>query len=293
MEDITELNRRLGAAGRIVFREGPGGVPIAALVAPQGVCEVSLLGAQVLSYRALGFQDALWLSPLAEFAEGKAIRGGVPVCWPWCGKAPAASPAGTPAHGFARKALRRAVGSEYGARDTELTLELTEADASDPVWPHRYRLTLTVTLGDCLTIDLQTRNLDDHPFAYGEALHAYLRVGDARQVRLFGVLPEPIAFPEDATVDEVHPRPDVVAALRDPVMGRALAVAADDAAGVVVWHPALAHAFADMPLEGPRRFVCVEPANPHHIGGEITLAPGRSHTLTLRLQPSLLQETEP
>lgn len=291
MEDVLTLNRRFGAPGRIAFREGPGGVPIAALVAPQGTCEVSLLGGQVLSYRVLGFQDALWLSPLAEFAEGKAIRGGVPVCWPWFGKAPQGFPEGTPAHGFARKAFWRVAGSEYGARDTALTLELTEKDATHPAWPHRYRLTLTVTLGDCLTLDLQTRNLDEHPFVYGEALHTYLRVGDARKVQLFGVRSEPIAFPDEQTLDEVISLPEPVAALQDPVMGRVLGLAADDAAGVVVWHPALEHSFADVPLEGPRRFVCVEPVNPHHIGGEITLAPGRAHTLTLRLQPTLMQES--
>lgn len=289
MDDVLELNRRFGAPGRIAFRAGPGGFPIAALVAPQGVCEVCLLGGQVLSYRAPGFQDALWLSPLAEFAEGKAIRGGVPVCWPWFGKAPAGFPEGTPTHGFARKALWRVAGSEYGARDTALTLELTEADATDPAWPHPYRLTLTVTLGDCLTLDLQTRNMGDHPFTYGEALHAYLRVGDARQARLFGVGQAPIAFSDEITHDEVYPCADVVAALRDPVMERVLGVAADDASGVVVWHPALGEAPADVPLGGPRRFVCVEPANPHHIGGEITLAPGRAHTLTLRLQPTVLR----
>ncbi len=291
--DILALNQRFGAAGRIAFREGPGGIPLAVMVAPQGVCELSLLGGQVLSYRVLGFQDALWLSPLAEFEVGKAIRGGVPVCWPWFGKAPDTLPAGTPSHGFARKALWRVVGSEYGTRETELRLELTDADASDPAWDYHYQLTLTITLGDCLTLDLQTRNLDARPFTYGEALHAYLRVGDARQAQLYGVGEGAIAFSDEATHDVVYAQADVTAALRDPLMERAIGVAADDAAAVVVWHPALDHAMADMPLSGPRHFVCVEPANPHHTGGEITLASGQAHNLTLRIQPTLLKETTP
>ncbi len=291
METLFDLNRRFGAPGRIAFREGPGGHPIALLVAPQGTCEVSLLGGQVLSYRVLGFPDTLWMSPLAVFTEGRAIRGGVPICWPWFGKAPAGFPEGTPSHGFARKAVWRVVGSEYSARDTELTLDLTDADATDPVWPYRYRLTLTITLGDCLTLDLQTRNLDEAPFTYGEALHAYLRVADARHARLLGVTPEPLTFSDDDAHDVVYPVPDVVAALHDPVMERAIGVAADDAAGVVVWHPALEPQLPDAPMEAPRHFICVEPANPHHIGGEITLAPGQAHTLTLRLQPTFLKET--
>lgn len=288
MDDLLFLNRRFGVPGRIAFREGPGGDPLAVLVGPRGSCEVSLYGGQVLSYRAPGFQDALWLSPLAEFARGKAIRGGIPVCWPWFGKAPEGMPAGTPSHGFARRALWRVAGTEVDAQRTELTLVLTEADATDPVWPFRYNLTLTVTLEETLTVDLQARNLDDVPFTFGEALHTYLRVGDARQVTLVGVGQEgPIRFADDATHDVVYPQDDVVALLRDPVMGRDLALAADDASAVVVWHPALDCGLADVSLEGPRHFVCVEPANPHHVGGQITLAPGEAHVLTLRLQPTL------
>ncbi len=287
---IEALNRRFGAAGRVVFREGPGGFPIAVLIAPQGSCEVSLYGGHVLSYRALGFQDTLWMSPLAEFVEGKAIRGGIPVCWPWFGKAPAGMPEGTAAHGFVRRAPWQVTGSSYGARDTELTLELTEAQATDPAWPHKYRLTLTITLGDCLTLDLQTRNMDDVPFTYGEALHTYLRVGDIRQAEVYGVEEGAIRFTDDTMHDVVYPKADCVAAVRDPVMERAIGVAADDAAAVVVWNPPLESGMSDVPLEGPRHFVCVEPANPHHTGGEITLKPGEAHTLTMRVQPTVLKE---
>ncbi len=283
------LNDRFGASGRIVFRDGPGGTPIAVLLAPQGVCEVSLYGGHILSYRVLGFQETLWMSPLAEFAPGKAIRGGIPVCWPWFGKAPAGMPEGTPAHGFARRSLWRVVGTSYGARDTELTLELTHDDATDPAWPHAYRLTLTVTLGDCLTVDLQTRNMDTVPITYGEALHTYIRVGDIRQTQVYGVEDAPIAFTDDTMHDVVYPKPDIIAAVRDPVMERVVGVAADDAAAVVVWNPPLECDMADVPLEGPRHFVCVEPSNPHHTGGEITLQPGEAHTLTMRLQPTDLK----
>lgn len=284
MTDIPALNRRFGAAGRIAFREGPGDGAIAALVAPKAVCEVALHGGQVLSYRPLGHRDALYLSPLADFAPGKAIRGGIPVCWPWFGAAPEGMPPGTASHGFARRALWHPVESEYSANETALTLELTHEDATDSAWPFPYQLKLTITLGDCLTLDLQTRNLGDKPFTCGEALHAYLRVADARRATLHGIGPAPIAFSDDHGIDTVFPQGDIVAALTDPVLERTVAVAADDASAVVVWHPPLAHDFADLPLEGPRHFVCVEPANPHHTGGQFTVAPGQAHTLTMRLQ---------
>ena len=288
MNDTPDtLNHHFGAPGRIAFREGPGGIPVAALIAPHGACELSLLGGQVLSYRPRGFQDVLWLSPLAEFSEGKPIRGGIPICWPWFGKAPAGLPSDAPNHGFARTARWRVIGSEQDTQTTAITLELTDQDATHPAWPTPYRLTLTVTLGDCLTLDLQTRNLVDSAVIYGEALHAYLRVADSRQITLYGLGEKPLVFTDDAAHDIVYPKTDPILALWDPVMERILALAADDASAVVVWHPALAHALPDMPLEGPRHFLCVEPANPHHTGGQITLRPGEAHTLTLRLQATL------
>ncbi len=284
MTEIEELNRRFGAAGRVAFRPGPDGLPLAVLIAPQGVCEVSLFGGQVLRYRPLGFQDALWLSPLADFSGARAIRGGIPVCWPWFGKAPEGMPEGTPSHGFARLALWRVTESSYSAKETTLSLELTDRDATHPAWKTPYRLTLEISLGDCLTLDLQTRNLASEPVTYGEALHAYLRVADIRQASLFGLGEAPLRFDEAQTFDTVFPKADPTLLLADPVMERMTAFSADDASAVVVWHPALEHTIDDMPLDAPRHFLCVEPANPHHTGGQITLKPGEAHTLTLRLQ---------
>ncbi|MDO5463016.1 MAG: D-hexose-6-phosphate mutarotase [bacterium] len=287
MSDTVEmLNQRYGAAGRIAFREGPGGMPLAVLIAPQGSCEVSLYGGQVLTYRVLGYQDALWLSPLAEFSAGKAIRGGIPICWPWFGAAPKHLPEGTPSHGFARKSLWRVAETTYGTRDTEMTLILTHEDATDAAWPYKYELKLTIALGDCLTLTLQTRNMDDKPFIYSEALHTYLRVGDAREISLVGVKEAPMHFEDMVTHDEVIPHEDVMAGIVDPVMDRVLGIAAEDTAAVVVWHPSLEGLPGDIPLEGPRKFLCVEPANPHHTESEITLKPMEAHIITMRVQPT-------
>ncbi|MEG1480236.1 MAG: D-hexose-6-phosphate mutarotase [Kiritimatiellia bacterium] len=288
---IEALNQRWGVAGRIVFREGPNGVPVVVLAAPNGVCELSLKGGQVLSYRAKGFQNALWLSPLAEFAQGKPIRGGIPVCWPWFGKAPADFPTDTGAHGFARTAEWRVAGSEYGAADTSITLMLTEEDATSPAWQYRYQLKLTISVGDCLTLDLQTRNMDAVPFRYSECLHTYLSVADSAQVEVFGVEEQAVTFRDDVPHDVIYPKENGVVALRDPVMERVLGIVAEDASAIVVWHPALNNTLADVAPDGARRFVCIEPANAHQQGcSPITLAPGTAHTLSMRLQPTFIKE---
>jgi glucose-6-phosphate 1-epimerase len=50
-----------------------------------GTVIVALHGAQVLSWVPAGHQDVFWLSPSSRPAPA-AIRGGVPICWPWFGK---------------------------------------------------------------------------------------------------------------------------------------------------------------------------------------------------------------
>lgn len=45
--------------------------------------KVALHGAQVISWKPKDEEEVLYLSPDAVFKEGKAIRGGVPICWPW------------------------------------------------------------------------------------------------------------------------------------------------------------------------------------------------------------------
>ncbi len=289
-QTVEMLNQKYGSPGRIVFREGPGGMPVVVLASPHGVCEVSLYGGQVLSYRAKGYTDALWLSPLANFAEGAAIRGGVPVCWPWFGVPPADYPQGTPTHGFARKALWRVIESSYAAADTELVLALTQKEATCEAWPHAYQLRLTINLGEHLKLDLETTNVDTHPFTYSQALHAYFRVADVEQVELIGVTPAALTFDTLTTYDVIHPTERGLAIVRDPVMERNLNVVSEHATAFVIWQPALDNGMADVPLSGAKKFLCVEPATPHHDDfTPVTLQPGERHTLTLKIQPSELK----
>lgn len=66
---------------------------------PQVKASFALQGAHLLSWKPVGEEEVLWLSNNTPFKTGVALRGGVPICWPWFG--PAAQQ-GLPSHGFAR-----------------------------------------------------------------------------------------------------------------------------------------------------------------------------------------------
>src|SRR5690554_6954112 len=61
---------------------------------------VAFQGAQLLSFCPAGEAEWLWLSPNARFEEGRAIRGGIPLCGPWFGSR--LDNPGLPKHGFLR-----------------------------------------------------------------------------------------------------------------------------------------------------------------------------------------------
>jgi glucose-6-phosphate 1-epimerase len=99
--DIEALNAGLGIEGVLRFTEGRGGLAMIEIANEHATALISPYAGQVLAYRPVGAgEDLLFVSDRAHFAEGKAIKGGIPICWPWFGPDPDGK--GRPAHGFVR-----------------------------------------------------------------------------------------------------------------------------------------------------------------------------------------------
>ena len=94
---LEQFNESFGIPGRVMFDSGTGALTRARLTTPWSTAEVYLHGAQVTGFQKVGEPPLLFLSRQSRFEPGKAIRGGVPICFPWFGPRP-----GGPAHGFAR-----------------------------------------------------------------------------------------------------------------------------------------------------------------------------------------------
>ena len=87
----------------VSYKEGPGGLPSVVIHNAFGEATISLLGANVIDWTPKDSEPVIWLSDEASFEQGKSIRGGVPICWPWFGAHE--SNADFPGHGFARTEL--------------------------------------------------------------------------------------------------------------------------------------------------------------------------------------------
>lgn len=249
-------------------------------------------GALVLRWAPTGTAPVLFAHPYVPVRAGTPPHAGIPVCWPWFGAGRDGGMA--PSHGFARSATWAFLGQESDGDAAVLSHRLTADDATDPAWPHPYRLDLVARFGASLELALSTTNTGDEPFVVEEALHAYLAVGDVRRVSLGGL--DGAAFHDKVTGGDRTQEGDLVltgetdrvyrstadVVLTDPVLGRRLTVSTEGAANRVVWNPwaEKGPVIADIGDQWPR-FVCVEAANV--LGDVVTVGPGETRSMTYRL----------
>ena len=273
-------------------------LPVLRIHTPQASALVSLHGGQLLSYLPEAHEDLLWLSPTSK-APPQAIRGGVPVCWPYFGRQD--QPAHVPQHGFARNTqwTLSQVRREHDG-GIELALELP-AHPDTPL-----RATQTLHIGRSLRQSLTTRNMGNSVQRFTCALHSYFRVSDARQVRVRGleglryvdkfdgaihqqVADWDLCDPRDpGRCDRLYADAGTRFELIDSNAGRVIRLTTSGSGSLVVWNPGAAGAAAmdDVGVAQWSRFVCLEAAN---AGADlIELAPGQQHVLGQEVQVSAL-----
>ncbi|MFM5382793.1 D-hexose-6-phosphate mutarotase [Aeromonas veronii] len=266
------------------------GLPVLTINNDYAKAEISLFGAHVLSYQRHGEPASIWLSDKAVLDGSKPVRGGIPICWPWFGPAPARVGSGKPSHGFARTTLWMLDGVSDHADGTLVHLSLRDSDATRALWDHPFELELDVLVGKELSLVLTTRNTGSQPLTYSGALHTYLQISAPEAVSVSG-LGEPYADKltgQDAKqqgaltlsgpLDRVYWQPEALVKVQDGE--RETRVVSGNHDSVVVWTPWLegATAMADMSDDGYRTMLCVEAA----IAGEagVTVAPDEEHSLS-------------
>src|SRR5262245_32434766 len=84
-ETYAEVDRRFGIADLAHVVEGQGGLPKVRITSPEVAAEMYLHGAHVTSWKPTGTEEVFFVSRQSRWEHGRAIRGGVPVCFPWFG----------------------------------------------------------------------------------------------------------------------------------------------------------------------------------------------------------------
>jgi glucose-6-phosphate 1-epimerase len=292
-KQIELLNAQFALDGHIYFQVGEGGLPVAKVDNGLAIAEVYLHGGHVVAFQPQNSEPVLWLSPLAQFQNDKAIRGGVPVIWPWFG--PHATDSNKPQHGFARTAAWR-VGATKALVDgtTQLQLVLNDSSVTRALWPYAFELSLTVTVGAELKIELTSRNAGEQSFTAGAALHSYFALGDVQQMHVDGLRAcnyidqldgNEIKQQNDAVrieqeTDRIYVDTETTCVIYDAKLLRQVHIKKTGSRSTVVWNPwaEKAKAMRDFSDEGYQNMLCIETANAASDVRQLT--PGETHTLS-------------
>ena len=258
--------------------------------------KIALQGAHVMAWQPKSQQHpVLWLSSNARYVQGRSIRGGIPICWPWFGAHPTD---GTLCpHGFARVMPWQMIDAETiknGA--TRLVFQMLEPEESKRQLTYSFVLTLTITIGETLRMDLATTNNADHPFMVGEALHTYFHVSDVASIHIQGledalyadkvinyerrVETSDIRFKSE--FDRVYLNTNADCVIHDAGLDREIRISKSGSQSTVIWTPwqEKAEQMADMGAPNEwRSMICVETANA--LENSVVISPKRTHTLSV------------
>lgn len=270
----------------------PGGREFLEVDHPAVRARIALQGAQIIECVPAGQGPLLWMSPIDPARPDTALRGGIPLCWPWF-----ADERAGPAHGIARTSpwqLRRAESDPQGVR---LLLELPEEQIHRQLPGEYWAVHVEFVLGDSLSVTLTSTNTGTRTQKLSQALHAYLPVDDIHQARITGL--EGVAYIDKVQRGAVHYQQEPIefttetdrvyfdtsgeVVLSDG-SGEALCVQRAGSQSVVVWNPWLdkAKRLSQFPPDGYRHMVCIEAANAGPDGRLIE--PGQSHALSTRIR---------
>ena len=292
-----ELTAEFGIAGVLDFVETERGL-VKANISLDGVTgELYLQGAHVTAWQPPNERPVLFTSPNSVFAPGRAIRGGIPIVFPWFG--PSRHTPTAPQHGFARTAMWHLDRVETaGSGSLTLTLSLGDGDVGSPFWPERFRATYTVTFAQTLSLRLAVQNRAMHPILFEEALHSYFAISNVTEIAVSGFAGKTYIDKTDADrrkvqaadlatitaeTDRVYLDTPGQCIIEDRGWRRRIVIEKDGAASSVVWNPwaEKAAAMADLGDPAWRRMVCVETGN--IADNEILLAADAEHQMSTRI----------
>ncbi len=175
-----------------------------------------------------------------RLVEGRPVRGGVPVCWPWFAKQD--RPPDAIQHGFVRRMRWRVVTcAERPDGRVRVLMQVAAPPEGWPGglgWPADCAPELEVLVGDALELSLRTVNRGDAPVTLTQALHTYFRVGDVRRIgiaglqglryldklRDFGEFAQEAAWSFDSACDRIYLRSGARHRIDDPVLERSIAI---------------------------------------------------------------------
>jgi glucose-6-phosphate 1-epimerase len=303
MQTFDDLNAAFAIPGILSFDDTTG-LTRASITTPACTAELYLHGAHITAWQPVGCEPVLFLSEKSLFAPDKAIRGGVPIIFPWFGSrtaTPESARTDGPSHGFARIQPWQLDFAAVAGDDLHLSLTLEPTELSRSLGFDHFLLAYQITVGRELRLRLSIANNGDTPLHLEEALHSYFHVGDVEQARVHGLAnieyldktdnlvrkrqAEPVLMLTGPT-DRPYLNTTAPVAVEDPILHRRITVTKSNSNTTVVWNPWAYSGLSDMTPDGWRQMICIESANA--ADNALTLHPQEAHTMETTLSVEAL-----
>jgi glucose-6-phosphate 1-epimerase len=288
---ILESHRRFEIPGIAEVVEGNGALPKVRITSPEVVGEMYLHGAHVTSWNPTGGEEVLFLSSQSRWEHGRAIRGGVPICFPWFGGK--ADDPTAPAHGFVRTKSWQLESITQAGGAVTVSMFTESDEGTKRWWPAEFRLVHRATFGRELSLELVVSNTGRKSLSFEEALHAYHRLGNIEVTRVRGL--DTIQYLDktdsnrkkmqhgeiviESETDRVYLSTREAIEVEDPVLRRRTRITKENSGTTVVWNPwvAKARGLSDLGDDEWMQMICVETSNVSDFA--VDLAPGQQHTM--------------
>jgi glucose-6-phosphate 1-epimerase len=296
--DIPERLKRFEIPGRVTVLEGNGDLRKIEVTTDWSSAEIYLHGAHVTDFQKKGESPLLFTSQFSRFAEGQAIRGGIPVIFPWFG-----AREGAAAHGLARTAeweLHEATTVPDGGVSLRFGFPGCPESAMWPAFVANYVVTVTDKLMLELTV---TNSSGTQDLAFENCLHTYFSIADINNISVTGLKGASYYDKADHFVqktdgadairiaseeDRIYFDTTGAVEILDPGLNRKIRIDKSGSASTVVWNPWIAKAqqMSDFGNDEYKQMLCVESGNVAK--NKVTLPPGKSSVLKVVLSSARL-----
>ena len=295
MIDINQLKEHFGIPGVLDFHATASGLAYASVTTPHATATVYIQGAHLTAWQPMGQQPAIFVSRKSDFAPGKAIRGGVPIAFPWFATRHDGKPG--PSHGFARIQDWTLAFAAMAGEELHLTFTLGPTEISRNLGYDNFRLAYQLIIGRTLTMQLTVANDASAPLVFEEALHTYYTVADIHETTVDGL--DGVTYVDKTdkfqlkvqhgavilteTSDRVYLNTESTCVLHDTGGKRRVTIAKTGSNTTVIWNPWESGA-AKLPDLDPtewHEYIAVETANA--AVNAITLAQGATHVMQVHV----------
>jgi len=257
----------------VTYSEVTDGYPVIHIKNNAASASIALHGAHLIDFKPNGEKPVIFTSESAIYREGKAIRGGIPICWPYFNAHPTHS--NFPSHGIARNRFWNLVSIEAEQHCHSLTFEMPISEEDQLLIGGPCNLIMVFDIAESLTISLTTTNTGTENLTIGGALHTYFNIGEIGSTSISGL--DGVSHLNTLTDETSTHYGD------DTSQSRTINIDKENSLATTIWNPWIekSSGMSDLGNQDYKKFVCIEAIN--WKDDLRTLAPKQSHSLVQKI----------